>query len=204
MSDSPSFAGSGLPGVLAAYSAQLERAVAEVAPSALDALAADVNAAWQNGRQLFICGNGGSAANAVHLANDFFYGVAPGSQTGMRVHALPANTAITTCLGNDIGYERIFSEQLIVLANPDDVLLVLSGSGNSPNIVEALKQARQQGIRSHAILGFDGGKALGLADNALHVGADDMQIAEDAQMVIGHALMQLLNRAASAAEPNDE
>ena len=175
MSDSTSFAGSDLPGVLSAYSALLERAVAEVAPSALDALASDVNAAWQDGRQLFICGNGGSAANAIQ-----------------------------TCLGNDIGYERIFSEQLIVLANPDDVLLVLSGSGNSPNILEALKQARRQGIRSHAILGFDGGKALGLADNALHVGADDMQIAEDAQMVIGHALMQLLNRAASAAEPNDE
>ncbi len=204
MSDQPET--KSLADAVPAYSRLLDRALAGVTPEAMDSFAADVDAVWQSGRQLFICGNGGSAANAIHLANDFFYGIASVSRVGMRVHALPANAAITSCLSNDVSYERVFAEQLIVFAEPGDALLILSGSGNSPNILEALVQAREQGVRSHAIVGFDGGRALTLADNAMHVVADDMQIAEDAQMAIGHALMQLLKARAqgAAAVPADE
>ena len=98
--------------------------------------------AWVNQRQVFLCGNGGSAANALHIANDLHYGVGACGPApiipGMRVEALPANTGIITCLANDTGYENIYSNQLKVKANQDDILVALSGSGNSGNIVNAI------------------------------------------------------------------
>jgi len=148
---------------------------------------------WQDRRQVFLCGNGGSAANAIHLANDFLYGVAKADGRGLRVTALTSNSAVMTCLGNDIGYADIFSQQLSVLAEPGDLLLAFSGSGNSPNIVKALERARELQMTSYAILGFSGGKCLTLADHPIHFPVDDMQVAEDLQVMIGHMLMQELS-----------
>jgi D-sedoheptulose 7-phosphate isomerase len=143
-------------------------------------------------RQVFLAGNGGSAGNAIHLANDFLYGIAKQPGHAMRVQALSANPAVITCLANDEGYDRIFEIQLAELAQPDDVLIVLSGSGNSPNILRALRQAKKMDVRSYAILGFTGGQAKTLADVAIHAPIEDMQIAEDMQVVIGHMIMQWL------------
>ncbi len=175
-----------------AYADCLTEALATISAESIERLSDDLHQAWNNEQQVFVCGNGGSAANAIHLANDFFYGVAPAGRRGLRIHALPANQAITTCLGNDVGYDQIFASQLTVLAKPKDVLIVLSGSGNSPNIVEALNQARTLGLRSHAIVGFDGGEASRIADNVLHAKVHNMQIAEDVQTIVGHACMQWL------------
>ncbi len=147
---------------------------------------------WTEGRQVFLCGNGGSAGNAIHLANDYLYGIAKKSGAGLRVHALSANPAVITCLANDIGYDEIYAEQLAVLANAGDLLVVLSGSGNSPNILRVLERAKKMGITSCAILGFSGGSAKELADISLHFEINDMQIAEDIQLIIGHMLMQQL------------
>lgn len=155
-------------------------------------LAEDIKRCWIARKQVFLCGNGGSAGNAMHLANDYLYGIAKRSGGGLRVNALPSNAAVLTCLANDIGYEKIFSEQLAVQAEAGDLLIALSGSGNSPNILEALKQAKQMGVKSYAILGFSGGKSKTLADTPIHFAVDDMQIAEDLQMVVGHMLMQWL------------
>lgn len=143
-------------------------------------------------RKVFICGNGGSAGNAMHLANDFLYGISPNGMA-MNVEALPANSAVITCLANDIGYENIFAHQLKVKADERDVLIVLSGSGNSPNIVNVLSVASEIGVHSAAILGFSGGKAKEMADLVIHFPVQDMQIAEDTQLVVGHMLMQYLN-----------
>lgn len=153
-----------------------------------------LQACWHDERQFFICGNGGSAANAIHLANDFLYGIDKASGCGLRVTALPANPAVLTCLANDISYDQIFAAQLKVLARAGDVLLVLSGSGNSPNVVEALKTGRSLGLRTAAILGYDGGRCRQLADIPIHFEISDMQIAEDLQMNVGHMLMQDLSR----------
>ena len=164
----------------------------------VESLSKDLRKAWAEKRQVFICGNGGSAANALHIANDFHYGIGCGDQgksiPGIRVNALPSNTGILTCLANDTGYENIYSNQLDVLGNKDDLLIVLSGSGNSPNIVNALEKARELGIRSYAILAFSGGKCKHLADCPIHFPVDDMQIAEDTQLIIGHICMQWLNK----------
>jgi len=147
---------------------------------------------WRKGRQVFFAGNGGSAGNAVHLANDFLYPLAERSGKGIRVQALAANLATITCLANDEGYDKIFSLQLSVLARSGDVLVVFSGSGNSPSIIAALEAARRIGMRSYAVLGFSGGKAKALADVAIHAAVDDMQIAEDLQLMFGHMIFQWL------------
>lgn len=158
----------------------------------VQALANLLQRAWKDDKQVFICGNGGSAANAIHIANDLFYGIAKESGKGMRVHALPANQAIMTCLANDISFEEIFSQQLMALGRPGDILIALSGSGNSPNIVKAIESAKEIGMKSFAVLGYSGGKCLQLADVTIHFNVDDMQIAEDLQLVVGHMVMQWL------------
>ena len=148
--------------------------------------------AWRDGRQVFICGNGGSAANAMHIANDLLYGIGKDVGGGMKVTALPANGAVVTCLANDLGFETIFSQQLAVLGSRGDILIALSGSGNSPNIVRAIQSATAIGMETYAILGYSGGKAKALAGTAIHFAVNDMQIAEDLQMVVGHMLMKML------------
>ena len=160
-------------------------------------LAEDLIRSWIERRNIFICGNGGSAANAIHIANDFHYGVGACGVNpkipGLRVEALSANTAILSCLANDTGYENIYSHQLKVKGSKDDLLIALSGSGNSENIIQALNAAKSIGIKSHAIIAFNGGKCLELADNPIHFEVQDMQIAEDIQLIVGHILMQYLS-----------
>ena len=152
-------------------------------------LSNDLFDAWKTGNKVFTCGNGGSASNANHLANDFLYGISPEDGNGMKVHSLTANVAVNTCLANDTGYENIFSNQLSALADTNDILIVFSGSGNSPNVVEAIRRANAIGMNTHAILGFDGGKCKEVAGNVIQIPIDNMQVAEDFQMMIGHILM---------------
>lgn len=156
------------------------------------ALAQELRRCWKGRHRVFLCGNGGSAGNAMHLANDFLYGISRTLGSGLDVIALPANSSVLTCLANDVGYDQIFSYQLAVQARPGDVLIALSGSGNSPNILKALEQAKKMDVRTYAILGYSGGKAKALADVAIHFAVDDMQISEDLQLVVGHMVMQWL------------
>lgn len=181
-----------LTGFFADYASRLQDVLATADWSSVALLADDLLRCWREKRQVFFCGNGGSAGNAIHLANDFLYGIAKKTGGGIRVHALSANPAVMTCLGNDIGYDHIFSEQLAVQAQAGDLLVVLSGSGNSQNIVSTIEQAERMGVKSYAILGYSGGKCKEIADVAIHFPVNDMQIAEDMQLVVGHMLMQFL------------
>jgi D-sedoheptulose 7-phosphate isomerase len=155
-------------------------------------LANELREAWGDERSIFFCGNGGSAGNAIHLANDFIYGAGVNFGKGLRVEALSSNSAVLTCLANDIGYEKIFSEQIRVKGRTGDILIALSGSGNSPNIINALEVANSLGLKTFAILGFDGGKSKELAQFPIHFPIADMQIAEDLQLIVGHICMQWL------------
>jgi len=177
---------------MADYSRRLQSALNAFEWDRVRPLAEAVRECWANRRQVFLCGNGGSAANAIHLANDFIYGIAKGNGAGLRAIALPANSAVVTCLANDVGYDRIFSAQLEVQGNEGDILILLSGSGNSPNILKAIEQARTMKIRTYAILGYSGGAAKTMADTAIHFPVDDMQISEDLQLMVGHMIMQWL------------
>ncbi|MDT8447545.1 MAG: SIS domain-containing protein [bacterium] len=174
------------------YQALLSKVMSEASWEVVGHLAQRLRGNWQTGNQVFICGNGGSAANAIHLANDLIYGINKKTGIGLRVNALPANQAVNLCLANDEGFEKIFSQQLAVLGNAGDTLIVFSGSGNSPNIVKALEQAKSMGIETYAILGFSGGKSKEMADHALHFPIDNMQIAEDLQQIVGHMVMRWL------------
>ena len=179
------------------YLDQLNSCFSDAIIDQIEILAKDLLAAWVDGRNVYICGNGGSAANAMHLANDFHYGIgACGSGPkipGLRVEALPANAGLITCLANDTGYENIYSHQIEVKGEPGDLLIVLSGSGNSTNVVKALETSKRMGLYSYAILAFSGGKCLDLVDVPIHFQIDDMQIAEDTQLIVGHLCMQWLN-----------
>ena len=156
-------------------------------------LADDLYKSWKQKKNIFICGNGGSAANAMHIANDFIYGAGKNLGKGFKIEALSSNSSVITCLANDIGYENIFSEQLKVKANPDDILVILSGSGNSKNVINALETGNKMQLKTFAILGFDGGKCLSIAKNTVHFKINDMQISEDLQLITMHMIMQKLS-----------
>lgn len=177
---------------ISSYAARLADMLRGFDWTTVEDLASDLLTVWKNRSAVWICGNGGSAANAVHWANDFLYPVAKRASHGIRIHALTANVSVLTCLGNDLGYDEIFAFQLRTLAASGDMLIVLSGSGNSANILKALNTARTLGVKSYAIVGFDGGKAKSLADRPIHFEVDNMQLAEDLQLVVCHALVQAL------------
>jgi D-sedoheptulose 7-phosphate isomerase len=174
------------------YVARLKQSLDLLPAGPLEALAGALMQAWIARKQVFIFGNGGSAGNAVHLANDFLYGISKQLGHALRVTALSANPAVITCLANDEGYDGIFFRQLAVLAEPGDVAVAFSGSGNSPNILRALEHCSENDIESFAVLGYSGGKAKTLATHAIHIPVNDMQISEDLQLVVGHLMMQWL------------
>jgi len=175
------------------YSATLSSCLEAFDWSPVATLAATLERARELRSDVFLFGNGGSAANAIHWANDLIYPITKQGGAPLRAHALSANQATATCLGNDIGYDRIFEFQLRAFAKPGDIVIALSGSGNSPNILRALEFSGEAGLTSFAIVGYDGGKAKALASVPIHLPVDNMQIAEDFQMIVCHIILQHLN-----------
>ncbi|MCA1960971.1 MAG: SIS domain-containing protein [Desulfomonile sp.] len=146
--------------------------------------------ARRRGATIFFLGNGGSAATASHFANDFGVCASPEGHTPFRSMSLTGNMAFVTCLANDFGYEHVFTRQLRNLMRPGDVVVGISASGNSPNAVEALRYARENGGVSVALVGFDGGAMKSIADHTIHVetGNGDYGPVEDAHMVLDHLI----------------
>ena len=124
--------------IIEQYTQDLKQGLDSLSHDTINQLVGALFDLWLTRKRLFICGNGGSAGNAIHIANDFTYGINPHG-LALDVEALPANSAVMTCLANDIGYQNVFSHQLKVKAQAGDILIVLSGSGNSDNIVNAIK-----------------------------------------------------------------
>ena len=174
------------------YASRLSQVLDAADWSMVEPLAEALFAAWQGKRQVFLAGNGGSAANCNHIVNDFVYPISKTMGKGIRMRSLSESPAVLTCLANDEGHDHVFSAQLPVFASEGDILWVMSGSGNSPNILHVLETARDYGVTSFAVLGFDGGKARALADHVIHFDTDDMQVAEDMQMVVSNMIVQYL------------
>ena len=143
---------------------------------------------------IFLAGNGGSAATALHFANDLGFGASPEGHKPFRALSLTANSPFLTCLANDIGYENVFSWQLRDLMRPGDLVVGISASGNSPNVVKALDYADANGGVSVAIVGFDGGKMMRIAKHVIHVETDQGEYgpAEDVHMVLDHLISAYL------------
>jgi D-sedoheptulose 7-phosphate isomerase len=146
--------------------------------------------AYTDGKQVFILGNGGSASTASHMAADLAKNTIGPNMRRFRIMSLNDNIPMLTALSNDLGYENVFAEQLQNLIQPGDVLIVLSGSGNSPNVVKAMEYARSQSAEVGALLGFGGGRAAELADLSILVDSSDYGVVEDAHLVINHILVE--------------
>ena len=147
---------------------------------------------WKNKKTIYVCGNGGSAGNANHIANDLIFAAGKKNKKGIKVESLASNPSIITCLANDIGYENIFSEQIRVKGSKGDLLIVLSGSGNSTNVIKAIKEAKKNKLDTFAILGFNGGMCKKIVKNYIHYEVNDMQISEDLQMIVLNICIQEL------------
>lgn len=144
------------------------------------------------GRMIYSCGNGGSAAIANHLVCDCMKGVRAGSSLKPKVVSLSATIEMITAIANDIGVEDIFSYQLESLGSPGDVLIAISSSGSSPNIVKALTWAKANGMATIAMTGFGGGDSAKIADVSLHVAVDNYGVVEDIHQSLMHILAQYL------------
>jgi len=171
-------------------------------PAQIENLSELVEAAYDDGRFVFICGNGGSGANASHFCEDLAKCTLRDfeSQKRLRVLSLTDNTAGIMAWANDEGYDRIFVEQLKNLASPGDLLLAISGSGNSPNILKAVAWANENGLTTVGITGFSGGQLRNLARHNLRAAIDDMGIAESLHQVVFHWIIDDLFRRFSAKE----
>ncbi|MBI4494676.1 MAG: SIS domain-containing protein [Chloroflexi bacterium] len=146
------------------------------------------------GRRVYLIGNGGSAATASHFAVDLAKTARGGGQRPLRAFALADSVPTLTAWANDTAYERVFAEPLAALVEPGDIVIAISASGNSPNILAGLRAAAASGARTIGLLGFDGGAARQLVEVALHVPVNDYGLVEDAHSAIGHALTAALRR----------
>jgi D-sedoheptulose 7-phosphate isomerase len=148
----------------------------------------------REGGTLYTCGNGGSAAEALHLAEELI-GRYSGNRAALRAICLNADPTALTCIANDFGYDQVFARQCEALLKPEDVLLVLSTSGNSPNIIEALRTGKRAGAPCLGLLGRDGGASLALCDQAIVVPAQDSAHVQEAHQVLIHLICELVEHA---------
>jgi phosphoheptose isomerase len=177
-----------------AYADETSRAVKSVDPAALDSAAAILVEAYTNRAGVFACGNGGSAAIANHLQCDHSKGVRTATDLLPRVTSLSTNVELLTAIANDMSYEDVFVYQLQSQSGPGDVLIAVSSSGGSPNIVRALRWARDHGLRTIALTGFGGGDARAVAEVPIHVDGTNYGLVEDLHQAIMHALAQYIRQ----------
>lgn len=145
-----------------------------------------------DGGTLFFAGNGGSAADAQHLATEYVVRFHPDQRRGLRALALTTDSSVLTAAANDFGFEQVFARQLAVLARPGDLVVVHSTSGNSPNVLALLDVARQHGVVSVAMLGGDGGRAAARADHVFVVDSIDVPRIQELHLAVQHEIAALL------------
>lgn len=177
-----------------AYFQEWAKATETLDPAALETAAELLVDAYLRGATVFACGNGGSAAIADHLQCDHMKGVRCGTDLAPRVTSLASNVDLITAIANDIGYEEVFSYQLQSQARRGDVLVVISSSGSSPNILRALYWARSHGLATIAFTGFSGGEARRLADASVHVSCWNYGVVEDLHQAAMHAIAQYIRQ----------
>jgi D-sedoheptulose 7-phosphate isomerase len=155
--------------------------------------------AWEEDRTIFIVGNGGSASTASHMANDLSKQAQVPGRKPLRAHALTDSVEALTAIANDTGYQNVFSTQLITHARAGDLLILISCSGNSPNLMKAIEVAKRIGVKTIAFGGLDGGRTSDLCDHYLHVPSYDYGHVETAHLLFEHLLTKLLLDAGRAA-----
>ena len=183
-----------------AYAEEMSRAAKTIEPEAFDRAAAILAEAYTRGARMFSCGNGGSASIANHVQCDHVKGVRTTTDLAPQVLSLSTNVELLTAIANDMGYENVFVYQLQSQSGPGDVLMAVSSSGRSANIVRALEWARDHGLRTIAITGFDGGQARTVAEVSLHVECTNYGVVEDLHQAVMHALAQYIRHSRMTAD----
>lgn len=148
-----------------------------------------------NGNRIFICGNGGSASTASHYVCDFNKGVSYDREVKYDFECLNDNVPMMMAIANDIGYEDIFVVPLKNKLKAGDIVIGISGSGNSENVVRAIEYGNENGAETVAICGYDGGKAKMAAKHSIHVNIDNMQVVEDVHLILNHLMMYIFSNA---------
>jgi len=182
------------------YAAELADAIGSIDLARMAAAGDALNDAYQRDAAVFSCGNGGSASIANHLQCDHIKGVRNGTDLTTRVFSLSTNVELLSAIANDLSYDMVFEYQLQSLARAGDVLLAVSSSGRSPNIVRALRWANAHGMRTIALTGFSGGAARELAEISVHVDSDNYGIIEDTHQACMHLLAQYVRQSRMTAD----
>tara|TARA_Y100000766_G_C18817318_1_gene561099 strand:- start:454 stop:1035 length:582 start_codon:yes stop_codon:yes gene_type:complete len=177
-------------GVSADYLDRLKNIIDSLDKDEMDSALNLIYDAWQNDKQIITLGNGGSSMTALHFITDWNKMIYLSSKKSFKGRSLVDNMGLIMAYGNDISFEDIFIEQLKNILNPGDLVIAISGSGNSENVIRAVKYANQNGAKTLGLCGFDGGKLKNLAQNKIWVNVNDMQITEDLHSVFGHIVMQ--------------
>jgi D-sedoheptulose 7-phosphate isomerase len=179
-------------GACATYLDKLQRLLASVDRTEIDTAVAVIATAWQAGRQVITLGNGGSSLTALHFINDWNKSIFMSSGRPFRGRSLVENIGLVMSYGNDISFQDIFVEQLKNLLQPEDLVIAISGSGNSENVIRAVDYANQNGAVTLGLCGYGGGKLRQISQHVVWANANDMQLSEDLHAMFGHIVMQEL------------
>jgi D-sedoheptulose 7-phosphate isomerase len=176
----------------ASYLTKLSALLAVMDTDAVDEGVAMIQRAWDNGRQIITLGNGGSAVTALHFITDWNKMAFLAKRRPFRGRSLVDNIGLITAYSNDISYDSVFSEQLSNIAEPDDLVIAVSGSGNSKNVINAIDRAHELGCRTLGLCGFSGGELKKRAQHSVWAPVNDMQLCEDVHAIFGHIVMKTL------------
>lgn len=183
-----------------AYAGELARTFSLIDMTQVASAAEVLDDAYERDATVFACGNGGSASIANHLQCDHVKGIRNGTELATRVFSLSTNIELLSAVANDIGYDAVFEYQLQSHARAGDVLIAISSSGRSPNIVRALEWANAHGLHTIALTGFSGGAARKLASVSVHVGSENYGIIEDSHQACMHLLAQYVRQSRMTAD----
>lgn len=178
------------------YYARLKQTIEALDKDSLNEVMNLLQDAYKKESKIYVCGNGGSASTASHLMNDFNKGLSYAQDKKWHVVSLNDNVATIMAIANDDSYDKVFSKQLEGNITKNDILLAISGSGNSKNIIEAVKESQKVGAKIVGMTGYNGGKLYEMSDYKMHVPIDDMQIAEDIHLTFNHMMMSIFYRMA--------
>lgn len=178
--------------IIDSYFKRHQEAVNTIDINSVNAVAEAMLDTYNNNGTIYIFGNGGSASTASHICGDFIKGVSYGLPNRFKMVCFSDNITSMMAIANDISYDDIFIEPLKNFGAPKDLVIGISGSGNSTNVVKAFEYAQSQQIKTVAICGYAGGKIKAMADLNVHAAINDMEIAEDLHLAIFHAIKQAL------------
>lgn len=184
------------------YIRTLKSTLDRVATESIDQLADRLFEAWQKDQQVFVFGNGGSAYTASHFITDMVKTASVDGKKRLRAISLVDNYGLTTALGNDIHYDQSFLFPLETFGRPGDLVIAISGSGNSPNVLLACKWAKEHRLIMACLTGFDGGLIADLSDVHVHVPSDNYGVIEDIHMSVGHMICHALKSRIASESSN--